>query len=84
MQQVSALAALAGGGIPATYLSSQQSVAQKKAVFKELSQATPSCKLLYVTPEQLVKSNVLTEVLQRLNSRSLLAGLVIDEVRVFI
>ena len=78
--QVSALIALPGGGVPATYLSSQQSVPQKKAVFKELSQLTPSCKLLYVTPEQLVKSQVLVEVLQQLDSRGLFSSLVIDEV----
>ena len=66
--------------MPATFLSSQQSVAQKKAVFKELSQARPSCKLLYVTPEQLVKSQALVEILQRLDRRGLFSSLVIDEV----
>lgn len=78
--QVSALTQLSGGGIPATYLNSQQSATQKKAVFHELTQAFPSCKLLYVTPEQLVKSSTLVEILQKLDSRGLLSSLVIDEV----
>ena len=67
--------------MPATYLSSQQTAAQKAAVFKELSQAFPSCKLLYVTPEQFVKSNALVDVLTRLHQRGLLACFVVDEVR---
>ena len=66
--------------MPATFLSSQQSVAQKKAVYKELAQARPSCKLLYVTPEQFVKSQVLVEILQKLDRRGLFSSLVIDEV----
>jgi len=78
--QVSALLALPGGGVPATYLSSQQSMVQKKAVFRELNLPVPSCKLLYVTPEQLVKSTVLVEILQRLDERGQLACLVVDEV----
>lgn len=81
--QVCALISLSGGGVPATYLSSQQSAAQKKAVFKELSQARPSCKLLYVTPEQLVRSQALVEILQKLDSRGLFASLVIDEVNFY-
>lgn len=38
-------------------------------------------KLLYVTPEQLVKSGALQEVLQALCQRGKLARVVIDEVR---
>ena len=72
---------LACGGVPATYLNSQQSATQKKAVFKELAQAFPSCKLLYVTPEQMVKSTTLVEILQKLDSRGLLTCLFIDEVK---
>ena len=79
--QVRALSALPGGGIPATYLNSQQSAAEKKAVFNELTQAFPSCKLLYVTPEQFVKSTALAEVLSKLDRRDLLACFVVDEVR---
>ena len=40
------------GGVPATYLSSQQSRAEAVAVLRELGKARPTCKLLYVTPEQ--------------------------------
>lgn len=68
--------------MPATYLSSQQSVTQRRAVFRELGQASPTCKLLYVTPEQLVKSNALIQALQGLHSRRLLACFVIDEVNI--
>jgi hypothetical protein len=48
--QVRALCTLPGGGVPATYLSSQQSGGDRAAVHRELSKAQPSCKLLYVTP----------------------------------
>jgi hypothetical protein len=47
---VRALCTLPGGGVPATYLSSQQSGGDRAAVHRELSNAAPSCKLLYVTP----------------------------------
>jgi bloom syndrome protein len=40
------------------------------------------CWCRYVTPEQLVKSNALKEVLQKLHQRGRLARLVVDEVRV--
>lgn len=68
------------GGIPATYLNSQQSVEERKMVYRELAKSIPSCKLLYVTPEQLVKSGTLMSILQRLHERELLAAFVIDEV----
>jgi superfamily II DNA helicase RecQ len=48
--QVRALCTLPGGGVPATYLSSQQTAGDKAAVYRELSKARPTCKLLYVTP----------------------------------
>ncbi|KAG1669021.1 hypothetical protein FOA52_000615 [Chlamydomonas sp. UWO 241] len=67
------------GGIPATYMSSQQSRAEVVAVLKELSKQAPTCKLLYVTPEQIVKSNALGSVLARLHSAGLLSRIVIDE-----
>ena len=78
--QVRALVALpAGGGVPATFLSSQQSAAEATAVRRELRKAAPSCKLLYVTPEQLVKSGALGEALGALHARGRLARIVIDE-----
>lgn len=75
-----ALSVTPGGGIPATYLNSQQTAKQRSAVYKELTQQWPSCKLLYVTPEQLVKSNALVEILQKLDGRGLFACFVVDEV----
>lgn len=45
-----ALCGLPGGGVPTTYLSSQQTAADTAAVHRELGKQRPSCKLLYVTP----------------------------------
>jgi hypothetical protein len=58
--QVKALNHLPSGGVPTTFLSSQQGQTEAKAVWKELFKARPTVKLLYVTPEQLVKSNNLS------------------------
>ncbi len=77
--QVQALCSLPGGGVPATYLSSQQTSAEVHAVHAELSKPHPSVKLLYVTPEQLVQGQRLRERLASLHSRGLLSRLVIDE-----
>lgn len=78
--QVRALcSAPACGGIPATFLSSQQGRTEAVAVLRELNKARPTCKLLYVTPEQLVKSSALNDILRRLNENGMLARVVIDE-----
>jgi len=77
--QVQALCCLPRGGVPATYLSSQQTSAEVHAVHAELSKPHPSIKLLYVTPEQLVQGQRLRERLAALHSRGLLSRLVIDE-----
>ncbi|KAI3425882.1 hypothetical protein D9Q98_007855 [Chlorella vulgaris] len=77
--QVQALTLLASGGVPTTYLSSQQTVTESKAVFLELGKARPTVKLLYVTPEQLVRGERLKAALGALHSRGLLARIVIDE-----
>lgn len=45
-----------------------------------LPQGRPTVKLLYVTPEQLVKSDSLRSILQALDRNKLLARFVIDEV----
>ena len=79
-RQVRALLGLPGGGVPATYLSSQQSVAERRAVLAELGKATPTAKLLYVTPEQLVRSGALIDTLTALHARGCLARVVVDEV----
>lgn len=72
--------ALTVADIPASFISSQQSKAEVLAVLTELRKAQPTCKLLYVTPEQLVKSSSLQSVLTALHKRKLLARLVVDEV----
>ncbi|GAB4821155.1 hypothetical protein N2152v2_008201 [Parachlorella kessleri] len=77
--QVQALNSLPCGGVPTTYLSSQQTKGETQAVFLELGKQQPTVKLLYVTPEQLVKGSRLKETLQSLNSRGLLSRLVVDE-----
>ena len=75
-----ALARMPNGGVPATYLNSQQTPAEKRLVYRELSSKEPSCKILFVTPEQLVKSQTLVEILQGLAGRGRLSALVVDEV----
>ncbi len=47
---------------------------------QELRKQRPSLKLLYTTPEQLVGSTALVDVLQQLMRRDLLARFVVDEV----
>ena len=132
--QVKALVSLESGGVPTAYLSSQQTLREKRAVFavscsasdhcrhscmptvvkelngvlpsvslwtclcsqetpqspqqegachvvQELRKDRPSLKLLYITPEQLVASAALTDALQQLKQRGLLARFVVDEVR---
>ena len=72
--------ALIQADIPASFISSQQTKTEVTAVLSELRKAQPTCKLLYVTPEQLVKSSSLQSILSALHNRGLLARLVIDEV----
>jgi bloom syndrome protein len=77
--QVQALCGLPGGGVPATYLSSQQTAAEAAAVHRELAKPLPSFKLLYVTPEQLAAGQRLRAALAGLDRRGLLARVVVDE-----
>ena len=65
--------------VRALYLSSAQSQAESSAVYAELRQTPPPCKLLYVTPERLQHSVHLRACLQRLHAASLISRLVIDE-----
>ena len=67
------------GGVPATYLSSQQTAAEQRAVYMELRMNPPSCKLLYITPEQLSKNLQLRGALEALRLRGQLARVVVDE-----
>lgn len=66
-------------GVPAAYLSSQQSVGEYDGVLRELGEDEPSVKLLYVTPEQLVNGARLGDRLAGLARRGLLARFVVDE-----
>ena len=50
-----------------------------QAVFLELAKPAPTIKLLYVTPEQLVKGERLRAALSALRQRGLLARVVVDE-----
>jgi hypothetical protein len=77
--QVQALCNLGCGGVPATYLSSNQTVKENRAVHSELAKEHPSIKVLYLTPEQLVANDSLKIKLKALYSRRLLACLVVDE-----
>ena len=51
-----------------------------ESLAQELRKQRPSLKLLYITPEQLVASAALVDVLQQLMRRNLLARFVVDEV----
>uniref|UniRef100_A0A7S2X3F7 ATP-dependent DNA helicase n=1 Tax=Chloropicon primus TaxID=1764295 RepID=A0A7S2X3F7_9CHLO len=48
-------------------------------VFRELKKSLPTCKLLYLTPEQFVKSQHLQSVLRALFDAGLLSRLIVDE-----
>ncbi|KAL3687425.1 hypothetical protein R1sor_013734 [Riccia sorocarpa] len=66
-------------GIPATFMSSQQSQSEGKAVILELRKHRPSCKLVYVTPEKLVGSSSFRGILNVLQQKGQLARFVVDE-----
>lgn len=67
--------------MPASFINSQQTSTEKSAVFREVNKPMPTCKLLYITPEQFVTNTALHSVLTSLHGRGLLQRLVIDEVR---
>jgi RecQ family ATP-dependent DNA helicase len=78
------------GGVPATYLSSDQSETECKAVLSELhlnadrvirgDSSFCHCKVLFLTPERLLgDSPSLREVLSKLQSKRMIARIVIDE-----
>lgn len=77
--QVAALLAAPGGGVPAASLSSALPESERRAVLAELRCASPTVKLLYVTPEQLARSGALRSALSALHGRGMLARLVVDE-----
>lgn len=77
--QVQSLCKLPCGGVPASFLSSQQTAAESEAVLVELGKESPSLKILFVTPEQLVSGARLKTKLKSLYERGKLARLVVDE-----
>lgn len=66
-------------GIDAMFINSELSAGDRKDRFAALRQQHVTCRLLYVTPEALVQSNQMSNALDDLNRRDLLARIVIDE-----
>ncbi|PPD89854.1 hypothetical protein GOBAR_DD13201 [Gossypium barbadense] len=65
--------------IPAAYLSANMDWSEQQEILRELTSDYCKYKLLYVTPEKVARSDVLLRHLNILNSRDLLARIVIDE-----
>ncbi|XVE93247.1 hypothetical protein REPUB_Repub01dG0173900 [Reevesia pubescens] len=65
--------------IPAAYLSANMDWSEQQEILRELTSDYCQYKLLYVTPEKVAKSDVLLRHLDSLNTRDLLARIVIDE-----
>ncbi|KAA8536559.1 hypothetical protein F0562_029037 [Nyssa sinensis] len=65
--------------IPATYLSANMEWTDQQEILRELTSDYCKCKLLYVTPEKVAKSDVLLRHLESLHARESLARIVIDE-----
>ena len=66
-------------GIDAMYINSELSASDRRERFAELRQQYVTCRLLYVTPEALTRGSQLSNTLDELNNRRLLARIVIDE-----
>ena len=81
--QVSALLSLPCGGVPAAYLTSTCTDTQLRAINDDLRRARrglqPYIKLLFVTPEKMVKALDTRELLKDLYDNEMLARFVIDE-----
>lgn len=81
--QVSALIQLPNGGIPAAYLTSSCTTLMARDVLKDLqrcrSGVQPFLKLLYLTPERIVKAQSTKQILDDLYGNEMLARFVIDE-----
>ncbi|CAH0478026.1 unnamed protein product [Peronospora belbahrii] len=77
--QVTALVQNPHCGIPAAFLTSQTVLTLKNAITAELRRPVPSVKLLYLTPEKIVKSDEMMNLLQILYRNKALARFVIDE-----
>lgn len=81
--QVSSFLQLPSGGIPSAFLTSNCTAKMTSAVFNDLNRASrgeePFLKLLYTTPERIVKSTEFRAVLQSLYMNEYMARFVIDE-----
>ena len=81
--QVSALISLPCGGVPAAYLTSNCTTDQLQTINRDLSRARmglqPFIKLLFVTPEKMVKDLNTRSLLKDLYNNEMLARFVIDE-----
>ncbi|XP_022180563.1 Bloom syndrome protein homolog isoform X1 [Myzus persicae] len=65
--------------ISVAHLLSSVTPDEENTIYSELWRADPGLKLLYVTPEKVAASSKLTQVLNNLHCRNLLARIVIDE-----
>ncbi|XP_071453979.1 recQ-like DNA helicase Blm [Hetaerina americana] len=65
--------------IPATHMSGDMPMSKQDTVYAELCRKEPGLKLLYVTPEKISASSKLTDTLQSLYNRGMLARFIIDE-----
>ena len=81
--QVSNLLTAPGGGIPCAYLNSSVAEKTRREIMKDLergdSLGMPYLKLLFVTPEALVKSEALQRKLHNLAANGFIDRFVIDE-----
>lgn len=81
--QVSSLLQLPSGGVPAAFLTSNCSQLQSRSVISDLMRTTkglePFIKLLYMTPERIVKQIGTQNILQDLYQNEMLARIIIDE-----
>ncbi|XP_071729839.1 ATP-dependent DNA helicase Q-like 4A [Rutidosis leptorrhynchoides] len=65
--------------IAAAYLSANMEWTEQQQILREISSESCSYKLLYVTPEKVVKSDFLLRQLEHLHTRGLLDRIVVDE-----
>lgn len=72
-------------GIPSAYLTSTCTVSMQRSVFNDLSRGRmglePYIKLLYVTPECIVKGKSIKSKLLDLYNNEMLARFIVDEAR---
>lgn len=66
-------------GVDAMFINSDLSAGERQQRFADLRRDDVSCRLVYVTPEAVQKSNQLVTVLEQLNRQHQLARIVIDE-----